>query len=264
MTFRSSLAPILSGWRKTTPPFPTVDSVRGKPNHVSSGSSVGELLRNFAKAAMSFLRKWIDSLSSMVGGEGSGSSERQLKELAAEAEKASPGARWAVFNRLGDAYLKADDRLRALRYFGKAIDALLEDDQPEPARAVAKKVIRLHPEAIRTLCTLTWVDLASMKSGAAVASLTEYVEVAKEGKRERLACGQILEMARLASDKVFLEEAVKALETLGCTADSEQAKEWADRGGSPTAPKDPRELYVLCLKAAIGSNKKMKTKGALA
>jgi hypothetical protein len=126
---------------------------------------------NLAWVAMSFLRKWIDSLSGKVGGAGSGTSDWQLKELAAEAERASPGARWAVFNRLGDAYLKADDRLRALRYFGKAIDALLEDDQPEPARAVAKKVIRLHPEAIRTLCTLTWLDLASMKPGAAAASL---------------------------------------------------------------------------------------------
>ena len=213
---------------------------------------------------MSPLSDWLDSLTSLFRGGGGGRSERQLKELAAEAERASPGARWAVFNRLGDAYLKSGDRLRALRYFGKAIDALLEDDQPEPARAVAKKVIRLHPEAIRTLCTLTWLDLASMKIPAAVSSLNDYVQVAKEGKRERLACGQILEMARLASDKAFLEEVVKALDALGCTADSAQAREWASKGGSPSAPKEPKELYVLCLKAAIGSNVKMKTKGALA
>ncbi|MGD2122416.1 MAG: hypothetical protein PVJ76_11760 [Gemmatimonadota bacterium] len=203
-------------------------------------------------------------MRSLFGDKGSGVSDRRLKELAAEAEKASPGARWAVFNRLGDAYLKTGDRIRALRYFGKAIDALLEDDQPEPARAVAKKVVRLHPEAIRTLCTLTWLDLASRKTGAAVSSLKEYVEVAKEGGRERLACGQILEMARLFSDPVFLEEAAQALDYLGCTADSAQAREWASQGSSPTAPKNPKELYILCLKAAIGSNEKMKTKGALA
>jgi hypothetical protein len=187
-----------------------------------------------------------------------------LKELAAEAERAAPGARWAVFNRLGDGYLKADDRLRALRYFGKAIDALLEDDQLEPARAVAKKVIRLHPEAIRTLCTLTWLDLASMKMGAAVSSLREYTAVAKAGQRERQACGQILEMARLISDPFFLKEASGALRELGCTADAARAGEWASSGGSPTAPKDPKKLYVLCLKAAIGSNQTLKADGALA
>ncbi|MBT8396787.1 MAG: hypothetical protein HKO65_03360 [Gemmatimonadetes bacterium] len=213
---------------------------------------------------MNLFRKWRESLNGLFGSGGTGSSDRHLKELAAEAERASPGARWAVFNRLGDAYLKEDDRIRALRYFGKAIDALLEDDQPEPARAVAKKVIRLHPEAIRTLCTLTWLDLASMKVGAAVASLEEYVTVAKEGKRERLACGQILEMARLFSDTTFLEATVKALETLGCSEDSAQAAEWAASGGSPTAPEDRKQLYISCLKAAIGSNKKMKAKGSLA
>jgi tetratricopeptide (TPR) repeat protein len=190
-------------------------------------------------------------------------SDRRLEELAAEAEKASPGARWAVFNRLGDAYLKAEDRVRALRYFGKAIDALLEDDQPEPARAVAKKVIRLHPEAIRTLCTLTWLDLASMKTPAAVGSLREYVNGAKEGGRERVACGQILEMARMATDPVFLAETVSALEALGCKEDYSQAREWAAKGGSPSAVQDPRHLRVLCLKAAVESNVKMKTKGAL-
>jgi len=68
----------------------------------------------------------------------------------------------------------------------------------------------------------------------------------------------------LVSDSIFLAEAVIALENLGCTADSAQAGEWLEQGGSPTAPKNPQELYVLCLKAAIGSNKKMKTAGALA
>jgi hypothetical protein len=108
------------------------------------------------------------------------------------------------------------------------------------------------------------LDLASGKTPAAIASLQEYVAVAKEGKRERLACGQILEMARLVADPGFLEEAWKALEDLGCAADAAQAREWIDKGGSPSAAQDQKNLYVLCLKAAIGSNVKMKTKGSLA
>jgi hypothetical protein len=187
-----------------------------------------------------------------------------LNELAAEAERASPGARWAVFNRLGDAYLKSGDRPRALRYFGKAIDALLEDDQPEPARAVAKKVIRLHPEAIRTLCTLTWLDLGSGKMPAAVGSLRAYVEAAKKGRRERLACGQVLEMARLVADETFLSAAGEALTELGCTADADEVHGWREAEGSPDAPESRKELYLRCLKAAMGSNAKLKTKGSLA
>jgi len=213
---------------------------------------------------MSPLRKWLDTASALFRGGGSVASDSHLKDLAAEAERASPGTRWAVYNRLGDAYLKAGDRLRALRYFGKAIDALLVDDQPEPARAVAKKVVRLHPEAVRTLCTLTWLDLASKNIPAAISSLNEYVAVAKEGNRERLACGQVLEMGRLVPDPAFLGEVVKGLDALGCTPEAGQAKKWAEEDGSPSTPKDQKTRYALCLKAAIGSNVKMKTKGTLA
>jgi hypothetical protein len=212
----------------------------------------------------SFLSRWLDRLRALFLGETATPSDRRLTELAAEAEKASPGSRWAVFNRLGDAYLKAGDRARALKYFGKAIDALLEDDQPEPARAVAKKVVRLHPEAVRTHCTLTWLDLASLKLPAATRSLQEYAMASRRGKRETFACGQILEMARMVSDPGFLVEASRALADLGCETDSAQARAWAESGGSPDAPRDRRTLYISCLKAAAGSNVQLKTDGSLA
>ena len=183
--------------------------------------------------------------------------------MAAEAERASPGARWAVFNRLGDAYLKTGDRSRSLKYFGKAIDSLLEDDQPEPARAVVKKVIRLHPGAIRTHCTLTWLDLASMKLPEAKLSLASYAKAAEKGKQNQLACAQVLEMARLVPEADFLEEAAKALEFMGCTADSAKVKTWAAEGTPEGGLKDKKSLHFLCLKAAIGSNLKLKDKGAL-
>lgn len=211
-----------------------------------------------------FLGKWLDRLKVLFPGDTDASSDRRLADLAAEAEKASPGSRWAVFNRLGDAYLKTGDRARALKYFGKAIDALLEDDQPEPARAVAKKVVRLHPEAVRTHCTLTWLDLASLKLPAAARSLQEYAKASREGKRETFACGQILEMARMVSDPGFLEEASRALVDLGCETDAAQALAWSKAGGSPDAPRDRRTLYVSCLKAAVGSNVRLKTDGSLA
>jgi hypothetical protein len=209
------------------------------------------------------LSKWLDSLGSLFKGTRGIPSDKNLEKLAEEAERASPGSRWAVFNRLGDAYLKAGDRPRALRYFGKAIDALLLDDQPEPARAVAKKVIRLHPEAIRTLCTVTWLDLASGKMPTAVGSLRDYVQGAMAGGQERLACGQVLEMARLVPDATFLGHAIKALEDLGCSSNAAQAKEWLEEGKPPSAPKDKKTLHALCLKAAIGSNVKMKDKGTV-
>ena len=210
------------------------------------------------------IKRWFESLRLLFTLSGGGGLEKSLKDLETQAKQASPGTRWVLFNRAGDASLKAGDRLRALQYFGRAIDTLLEDDQPEPARAVAKKVIRLHPEAIRTLCTLTWLDLASRKVEMAVESLEEYVRVSKEGQREKMACGHIAEMARLVKDEQFLDKAAVALEDLDCSADADQVREWASAGGSPDAPEDGGELYRLCMKAAIGSNTKMKAKGASA
>jgi tetratricopeptide (TPR) repeat protein len=212
---------------------------------------------------MSVLHQWLGSLKVLLAGFKNGSAERDLEDLAAQAEKAPASARWAMFNRLGDAYLKAGDRSRALRYFGRAIDCLLQDDQPEPARAVARKIVRLHPEAVRTLCTLVWIDLASFRIPSAVSTLREYAGAAKAGGQTNLACGQILEMARFVSDRRFLEEAHAALETLGCSTDADQAREWVDAEGSPDALSDNKEIYAVCLKAAIGSNVLMKTKGSI-
>ncbi len=210
------------------------------------------------------IKRWFESLRLLFAVSAGGGLEKRLKDFETQAKKASPGTRWVLFNRAGDASLKAGDRLGALRYFGRAIDTLLEDDQPEPARAVAKKVVRLHPEAIRTFCTLTWLDLASRKIDLALESLGEYVKVAKAGQREKLACEHIREMARLVSDEQFLDGVAIALEELERPADADMVRGWREVGGSPGAPKDPEELYRLCLKAAIGSNETMKDKGSLA
>ena len=190
--------------------------------------------------------------------------ERQLKELEAQAEGAPLATRGPLLNRAGDMCLKAGDRLRALRYFGEAIDTLLTDEQPEPARGVAKKIIRIHPEAVRTLCTLTWLDCAARQTAASILDLRKYVEAAKRGGQEALTGKQILEMARLSDQVDFLEEAAKALEELGRSMDATAIRGWVALGGSPEAPEDPLELSAACFKAAMGSNARRKSEGALA
>ena len=154
--------------------------------------------------------------------------------------------------------------MRALRYFGEAIDTLLMDEQPEPARGVAKKIIRVHPEAVRTLCTLTWLDLAARQTAAGILDLRKYVEAAKRGGREDLAAEQILEMARNCRDEDFLGEAAKALEDLGDAKNARQVRAWVKNGGSKEAPEDPQELSTACFRAAMGSNAQRKAEGALA
>lgn len=181
--------------------------------------------------------------------------DRRLRELEAEAADADPGILGISMNRAGDLCVRAGDKERALAYLGRAIDAYLEDEQPEAARAVAQKLIRVHPFAIRTLCTITWLDLAGGYLGDAFLHLGEYVEAARRGDRQELCRDQILEMARTMEDQEFRRTAAQGLEDLGFPGDAEVVRRWADPGeDGPEGAQDTRELRLRCFGAAVGAN----------
>ena len=60
-----------------------------------------------------------------------------------------------------------------------------------------------------------------------------------------------------------MEEAAKALESMGCIADSAMVKTWASEGTHEARLADKKSLHFLCLRAAMGSNLKLKDTGAL-
>ena len=188
--------------------------------------------------------------------------EKLLADLEAEAARAPLGFQGTSLNRAGDLCLKADDRPRALQYYGRAIDAMLEEGHREPARGMAKKIIRIYPEAVRTLCTLTWLDLASRHTAMALVHLQEYLKAAKAGGRGDLARDQILDMAQAVTHRDFLNAAAEALEELDAEDDAAQVRDWAMSGGAPDAISDPDELATYCMKAAGGSNDARKAEGA--
>ncbi len=187
-----------------------------------------------------------------------------LRDMERKAEAAPMGTGWTFLNRAGDVCLKFNDTIKAVKYFGQAIDALLEDEQPEPARGVAKKIIRVHPEAVRTLCTLTWLDLAARQPAAAVLSLGEYSKAAVRAGREDLASEQVYTMARFTGDEAFLQEAAEVLKDLGASTYAIQVREWLEEGGSKDSHGEPEALGRYCLSAAVGSNALRRAEGAVA
>lgn len=178
---------------------------------------------------------------------------QQVRELERQAEHAPVGTKGTLLNRAGDVCMRAGDHQKALEYFRQAIDLLLEDEQPEPARGVAKKIIRVHPDTVRTHCTLAWLDLAARQPGAARKPLRDYVKAAEKRDQADHAGFQILEMAKVTAHKGFLEEAAEALERLGFPKDADLVNEWAAAGGAPEANDDPDALRRHCLTAAIVS-----------
>jgi len=180
--------------------------------------------------------------------------EEEVAALEAEARRAVRAFQGTPLNRAGDLCLRAGDRARALTYYGRAIDALLEDGQREAARGVANKIIRVHPGAIKTLCTLTWLDLAARHTATALLHLRDYVEAAKRGGQEHITADQIHSMARVAPQGEFLAAAADALDGLSFAGSADQVRDWMKAGGSPAAIRDPGEFSAHCLEAALGAN----------
>ena len=180
--------------------------------------------------------------------------EAMLADLEEQAGAAELGFRWVPLNRAGDLCDRAGDRPRALQYYGRAIDVMLEDGQPEPARGLATKIVRIHPTAVRTLCTLTWLDLASHHMASVVVHLNEYVASAIRGDRQDLAGEQIYMMAHVAADQDFRCAAVDALNALGRTDDATEVRNWVAAEKAPHDGDSSTEWMDRCLSHALGSN----------
>ncbi len=180
--------------------------------------------------------------------------DAMLHSLEDEAESAGLGFRWVPLNRAGDLCDRAGDRPRALKYYGRAIDAMLEDGQSEPARGLATKIVRIHPDAVRTLCTLTWLDLASRHMASVVVHLNEYVASAKKGDHQDLAGEQIYMMAQVLPDEDFRVLAADALDALERTDDANEVRDWVAAGRAPHDGERQRDWSDRCLSHALGSN----------
>lgn len=182
-----------------------------------------------------------------------GDIESQLLKLEAEADDAKPGYVGTAHNKAGDLALKTEQPDRAAEYYGRAIDAFLEDEQRELARGVANKIIRVRPTAIRTLRTLTWLDLAARHQAIALMHLQDYVAAAKKAGQGPRAATQIHEMARLCADSEFVDAVADALDQLDFGNRAREVRGWAS-SSAPGAISDGDALSSACLKAARGFN----------
>lgn len=180
--------------------------------------------------------------------------DERLADLERQADEGEGGFTGIPLNRAGDLCFKAKDPERALGYYGRAIDAFLQDHHPESARAVAQKIIRLHPRAVRTLCTLTWLDLGTGHRGDAPEHLRAYVEAACRSGDEGLAAMHVLEMARTVGERAFREDAAEGLERLGWMPEAATVREWIEKPETAPSPVPADDLPEHCFMAAVRSN----------
>ena len=181
--------------------------------------------------------------------------DAMLESLEEKASTAELGFRWVPLNHAGDLCERASDRPRALEYYGRAMDAMLEDGQSEPARGLATKIVRIHPAATRTLCTLTWLDLASHHMASVVVHLNEYVASANKGNRQDALERTDDAMAHVAADEDFRVAAADALDLAGEQIYMNEVRDWVAAGQAPHDGEGGQGDWTdRCLSHALGSN----------
>lgn len=179
----------------------------------------------------------------------------RLKALEREADEARLGFRGTPLNRAGDLCMQAKQTEKALEYYGRAIDAYLHDGHPELARGVAQKLIRVHPGAVRTYCTLTWLDLGLGYLADARTHVGGYVAAARRAGRETLAVQQVREMARTVNDAGFVAAAATALEDLGDAGAARELRESLPEQPKPQSPDEAtRERCFDAAKSSGGAS----------
>lgn len=201
------------------------------------------------------MKRWFKSSAPAPVNEAAANLPERLKVLEKEAEMARLGFRGTPLNRAGDLCMQAKDSDQALKYYGRAIDAYLNDGHPELARGVAQKLIRVYPNAVRTYCTLTWLDLGLGYLADARTHVGGYVAAARRAGRESQAIPAVKEMASTVVDLGFREAAATALEDLGDRAAAEQIRSGLPKR-EPESPGD--ELSERCFEAARTTGKKHK------
>ena len=173
--------------------------------------------------------------------------ENQLQALEQQADIALPGFDAQFFNRAGDLCVEAQDRERALAYYGRAIDAYLRAGRYNAAGAVCRKLLRISPGSVRARCTLAWLSIGKGLLGDAQWEVDEYVDAAVAGGQADLAARQLRMMADATYDPELRALLADHLRKLG---DDDAASHVAAPAQESTR-EEPEALWSRVLRAAL-------------
>lgn len=180
--------------------------------------------------------------------------EQELKALERQAVTASPGYETQFLNRAGNLCVEAGEPMRALSYYGRAIDAYLESGRFSAAEVLCQKLLRISPDAVRARCTLAWLAIGKGYRSTVEQELADYVGAARKAGTEGLAAKQLRMMAEAATGDELREVIAEHLLDLGEFADAERilAGIFQERAGlRAPPPADEGKLWAKLLRAAL-------------
>ena len=175
--------------------------------------------------------------------------EKQLNALEQQADVALPGFDAQFYNRAGDLCVEAQDRDRALSYYGRAIDAYLRAGRYNAAGAVCRKLLRVSPGSVRARATLAWLSIGKGLLSDAQWEVREYVDAARSAGQVDFARKQLRMMADATHNEELRTLLADHLRKLGDEGGAEYvlAKPAEDQSG----PENAEALWSRVLRAAL-------------
>ncbi|MGD8978954.1 MAG: hypothetical protein PVH23_02650 [candidate division WOR-3 bacterium] len=109
-----------------------------------------------------------------------------------------------LYNRLGDLYLKLDQKEESLDNFRKGVEAFRRDNFPRNALALSKKILRNDPDGFDMYYTIADLLVELDEKPDAAQYMFEYIEKqAKQGKKEKaLNAVEYLRTLEIRDDKI--------------------------------------------------------------
>lgn len=150
----------------------------------------------------------------------------EYQALRGQAAKAGlPADRARLLNLAGDIALSIGDVDGGMTALGEALDLYLRDHQYHPARAVARKLLRVRANTVRVRSTLAWLAIAHEIPADAIVALDLYMHALQTEQERQHAVAHLSTMAGATDDRALRTAIAEHLRTLDALDEADRVRE---------------------------------------
>jgi tetratricopeptide (TPR) repeat protein len=212
---------------------------------------------------MSKLEKLKERARALEGKDTKAAIDSWLDVLGAQEDESDPNPDLAIFNRIGDLYLKLKDPGLAADYYDRAVDRYAELGFHNNAIAMCNKVLRNAPGRPTTYLKLAKLYAAKGFTGEARQNFIEYAERMQKAGNIHQAFQALKEFVDLSPEgeqlRQMLEEHLRAHG--GPELQAKLAAAPAQKAATPTAPKVAKRKTTSLVFLDLDEPAKAKTPG---
>jgi hypothetical protein len=176
--------------------------------------------------------------------------EVALKAVMDALPHGTPRQKAILYKRAGDICVSVDERRKALGWYGRAVDQLLQLGDADEAARICRLIIFVQPDAVRARGTLTWIEIGTGQYDGAVEHLMAYAQAARQAGQTVLATQQLSWMYEVSASLPLRQRIVHEMATL---AGRERAAALAATVPHPPPASLSREqIWARVLDATVG------------